>query len=94
MLRLSLILLIAALAGLIALVLLLRLGRRHADGTAVISWHHIVAAAVGLAVFVTAAYFLGVGSTGQPGTDYQPPRIEDGQIQPGEFTAPSGLSDS
>ena len=94
MLRLSFILLIAALVGLIALVFLLRLGRRHADGTAILDWRHIVAAAVGLVVFVTAAYLLGINSTGRPGTDYQPPRIQDGRIQPGEFTAPSGQSDS
>ena len=28
---------------------------------------------------------LEVGGTSQPGTDYQPPRIEDGKIKPGEF---------
>ena len=94
MLRLSLILLIAVLAGLIALLLLLRLGRRHAEGSAVIAWRHVIAAAVGLVVFVGGAYLLGVGSTGRPDTDYQPPRIEDGRIQPGEFTARPGLSDS
>lgn len=46
MLRTSLILIIAALAGLIVLVLLMRLGKRHAEGSALIAWRHVIAAAV------------------------------------------------
>ena len=34
---------------------------------------------------------LEVGGTSQPGTDYQPPRIEGGKIKPGEFKK-SGLN--
>ena len=34
---------------------------------------------------------LEVGGTSQPGTDYQPPRIEGGEIKPGEFKK-SGLN--
>lgn len=85
MLRLSLIVIIAALAGLIVLALLLRVGQRHARGTALIAWRHIIAAAVAVIVFVVAAMVLDIGRSGAPSTDYQPPRIENGQIKPGEF---------
>ena len=63
----------------------MRLGRRHAEGSALIAWRHVIPAAVGLLVFLGAALMLEVGGTGQPGKDYQPPRIEDGKIKPGEF---------
>ena len=63
----------------------MRLGRRHAEGSALIAWRHVISAAVGLLVFLGAALMLEVGGTSQPGTDYQPPRIKDGKIKPGEF---------
>ena len=85
MLRIYLIAIIAILVGLIVLALLVRLGRRHAEGSALIAWRHVISAAVGLLVFLGAALMLEVGGMGQPGTDYQPPRIEDGKIKPGEF---------
>ena len=85
MLRLYLITIIAILAGLIVLALLVRLGRRHAEGSALIAWRHVISATVGLLVFLGAALMLEVGGTGQPGSDYQPPRIEDGKIKSGEF---------
>ena len=85
MLRVYLIAIIATLAGLLVLALLVRLGRRHAEGSALIAWRHVISAAVGLIVFLGAALMLEVGGTSQPGTDYQPPRIEDGKIKPGEF---------
>ena len=85
MLRIYLIAIIAILAGLIVLALLVRHGRRHAEGSALIAWRHVISAAVGLIVFLGAALMLEVGGTSQPGTDYQPPRIEDGKIKPGEF---------
>ena len=85
MLRIYLVAIIAILAGLIVLALLVRLGRRHAEGSALIAWRHVISAAVGLIVFLGAAMMLEVGGTSQPGTDYQPPRIEDGKIKPGEF---------
>ena len=72
-------------AGLLVLALLVRLGRRHAEGSALIAWRHVISAAVSLIVFLGAALMLEVGGTGQPSTDYQPPRIEDGKIKPGEF---------
>ena len=85
MLRIYLIAIIAILAGLLVLALLVRLGRRHAEGSAFIAWRHVISAAVGLIIFLGAVLMLEVGGTGQPGTDYQPPRIEDGEIKPGEF---------
>ena len=85
MLRIYLIAIIATLAGLIVLALLVRLGRRHAEGSVLIAWRHVISAAAGLVVFLGAALMLEVGGTSQPGTDYQPPRIEDGKIKPGEF---------
>ena len=85
MLRIYFVAIIAILAGLIVLALLVRLGRRHAEGSALIAWRHVISAAVGLLVFLGAALMLEVGGTGQPGTDYQPPRIEGGKIKPGEF---------
>lgn len=85
MLRTSLILIIAALAGLIVLVLLMRLGKRHAEGSALIAWRHVIATAVVLVVFVGGAVLFDLGRSGAPSTDYQPPRIENGQIVPGEF---------
>ena len=85
MLRVYLIAIISVLAGLLVLVLLMRLGRRHAEGSAFIGWRHVISATVGLIVFLGAALMLEVSGTGQPGTDYQPPRIEDGKIKPGEF---------
>tara|TARA_B100000963_G_scaffold57188_1_gene45286 strand:+ start:351 stop:683 length:333 start_codon:yes stop_codon:yes gene_type:complete len=85
MLRIYLIAIIATLAGLIVLALLVRLGRRHAEGSVLIAWRHVISAAAGLVVFFGAALMLEVGGTSQPGTDYQPPRIEDGKIKPGEF---------
>ena len=94
MLRTSLILIIAVLAGLIVLALLLRLGRRHADGSALIAWRHVIAAAAALIVFVGAAVLFDLGRSGAPSTDYQPPRIEGGQIKPGEFKPVPGPSDS
>ena len=84
MLRIYLIAIIAILAGLIVLALLVRLGRRHAEGSALIAWRHVISTAVGLLIF-GAALMLEVGGTGQPETYYQPPRIEDGKIKPGEF---------
>ena len=63
----------------------MRLGRRHAEGSVLIAWRHVISAAVGLIVFFGAALMLEVGGTGQPGTEYQPPRIEDGKIKSGEF---------
>lgn len=94
MLRVYLIAAIAVLAGLVVLALLLRLGRRHAEGSAVIAWQHVIAAAVALVVFVGAAVLLDLGRSGVPSTDYQPPRIEDGRIRPGEFTPQPAPSDS
>ena len=85
MLRIYLIAIIAMLAGLLVLALLMRLGRRHAEGSALVAWRHVISAAVGLIIFLGAVLMLEVGGTGQPGTDYQPPRIEDGEIKPGEF---------
>ena len=85
MLRIYLIAIISMLAGLLVLALLMRLGRRHAEGSAFIGWRLVISATVGLIVFLGAALMLEVGGTGQPGTDYQPPRIEDGKIKPGEF---------
>ena len=85
MLRIYLIAIIAILSGLIVLALLVRLGRRHAEGSVLLAWRHVISAAVGLLVFLGAALMLEVGGTSQPGTDYQPPRIEDGKIKPGEF---------
>ena len=85
MLRIYLIAIVAMLAGLVVLALLMRLGRRHAEGSALIAWRHVISAAVSLIVFFGAALMLEVGGTGQPGTDYQPPRIENGKIEPGEF---------
>ena len=85
MLRIYLIAIIAILAGLIVLALLVRLGQRHAEGSVLIAWRHVISAAVGLLVFLGAALLLEVGGTGQPGTDYQPPRIEGGEIKPGQF---------
>ena len=76
---------IAILAGLLVLALLLRLGRHHAEGSILIAWRHVISAAVGLIVFLGAALMLEVGGTSQPGTEYQPPRIEDGKIKSGEF---------
>ena len=90
MLRIYLIAIIAILAGLLVLALLVRLGRRHAEGSALIAWRHVISAAVGLLVFLGAA-LMEVGGTSQPGTDYQPPRIEGGKIKPGEFKK-SGLN--
>ena len=91
MLRIYLIAIIAILAGLIVLALLVRLGRRHAEGSALIAWRHVISSAVGLLVFLGAALMLEIGGTSQPGTDYQPPRIEGGKIKPGEFKK-SGLN--
>lgn len=85
MLRIYLIAIIAVLAGLLVLALLMRLGRRHAEGSFLIAWRHVISAAVGVFVFFGAALLLEVGGTGQPRTDYQPPRIEGGKIQPGQF---------
>ena len=85
MLRIYLIAIVAILAGLLVLALLMQLGRRHAEGSFLIAWRHVISATVGLIVFLGAALMLEVGGTGQPGTDYQPPRIEDGKIKPGEF---------
>ena len=93
MLRTSLLLIIAVLAGLVVLALLVRVGRRHAAGSALIAWRHVIAAAAALVVFVTAAVLFDLGRSGDPSTDYQPPRIENGQIKPGEFKpepSPSG----
>ena len=90
MLRIYLIATIAILAGLLVLALLVRLGRRHAEGSALIAWRHVISAAVGLLV-LGAALMLEVGGSSQPGTDYQPPRIEGGKIKPGEFKK-SGLN--
>ena len=85
MFRIYLTAIIAILAGLLVLALLLRLGRRHAEGSALIAWRHVISAGVGLIVFLGAALMLEVGGTSQPGTEYQPPRIEDGKIKSGEF---------
>ena len=85
MLRISLIAIIALLVGLLVLALLIRLGRRTAEGSVLIVWRHVISAAIGLIVFLGAALLLEVGGTGQPGTDYQPPRIEGGKIKPGQF---------
>ena len=85
MLRIYFTAIIAILAGLLVLALLVRLGRRHAEGSALIAWRHVISAAVGLIVFLGAALMLEVGGTSQPGTEYQPPRIEDGKIKSGEF---------
>ena len=90
MLRTSLIVIIAVLAGLVVLALLLRLGRRQA----LIAWRHVIAAAVALIVFVGAAVLFDLGRSGVPSTDYQPPRIENGQIKPGEFKPVPSPSDS
>ena len=86
MLRIYLIAIIAVLAGLLALTLLIRLGRSHAEGSTLIAWRHLISAAVGLMVFLGAALLLEVGGNGRPGADYQPPRIEGGKIKAGEFT--------
>lgn len=94
MLRTSLIVIIAVLAGLVVLALLLRLGRRDAEGSALIAWRHVIAAAVALIVFVGAAVLFDLGRSGVPSTDYQPPRIENGQIKPGEFKPVPSPSDS
>lgn len=94
MIRTSLILIIAVLAGLVVLALLLRVGRRHAEGSALIAWRHVIAAAVSLIVFVGAAVLFDLGRSGAPSTDYQPPRIENGQIKPGEFKPVPGPSAS
>ena len=85
MLRIYLTAIIAILAGLLVLALLVRLGRRHVNGSALIAWRHVISAAAGLIVFLGAALMLEVGGTSQPGTEYQPPRIEDGKIKSGEF---------
>ena len=85
MLRVYFIAIIAVLAGLLMLALLMRLGQRHARGSILIAWRHVISAAVGVIVFLGAALLLEVGGTGQPGTDYQPPRIEGGKIKPGQF---------
>ena len=85
MLRIYLIAIIALLAGLLVLALLIRLGRRHAEGSVLIVWRHLISAAVGVIVFLGAALLLEFGGTGQPGADYQPPRIEGGKIKPGHF---------
>ena len=85
MLRIYLIAVIAVLAGLLMLALLMRIGQRHAEGSVLIVWRHVISAAVGVIVFLGAALLLEVGGTGQPGTDYQPPRIEGGEIKPGQF---------
>ena len=85
MLRVYLITIIAILAGLLVLTLLMRLGRRHAQGSVLIAWRHVISAAAGVIVFLGAALLLEIGGTGQPGTDYQPPRIEGGKIEPGQF---------
>ena len=85
MLRIYLIGVIAVLAGLLVLALLMRIGQRHAEGSVLIVWRHVISAAVGVIVFLGAALLLEVGGTGQPGTDYQPPRIEGGEIKPGQF---------
>ena len=85
MLRISLIAIIALLVGLLVLALLIRLGRRTAEGSVLIVWRHVISAAIGLIVFLGAALLLEVGGTGQPGADYQPPRIEGGKIKPGQF---------
>ena len=94
MLRTSLIVIIAVLAGLVVLALLLHVGRRHAEGSALIAWRHVIAAAVALIVFVSAAVLFDLGRSGAPSTDYQPPRIENGQIKPGEFKPVPGPSAS
>ena len=94
MLRTSLILIIAVLAGRVVLALLLRVGRRHAEGSALIAWRHVIAAAVSLIVFVGAAVLFDLGRACAPSTDYQPPRIENGQIKPGEFKPVPGPSAS
>lgn len=85
MLRIYLIAIIALLAGLLVLALLMRHGWRHSEGSAFVAWRHVISAAVGLIVFLGAALMLEVSGTSQPGTDYQPPRIENGKIKPGEF---------
>ena len=85
MLRIYLIAVIAVLAGLLVLVLLMRLGQRHAEGSVLIVWRHVISAAVGVIVFLGGALLLEVDGTGQPGTDYQPPRFEGGEIKPGQF---------
>ena len=85
MLRIFLIAIIAVLSGLLMLALLMRLGRRHAEGSVLITWRHVISAAVGVVVFLGAALLLEVDGTGQPGTDYKPPRIEGGKIKPGQF---------
>jgi len=85
MLRIYLIAIIAILAGLLVLALLMQLGRRHAEGSFLIAWRHVISATVGVIVFFVSAMLLEVGGTGQPGTDYQPPYIEDGKIKPGQF---------
>jgi NADH:ubiquinone oxidoreductase subunit 3 (subunit A) len=85
MLRVYLIVVIAMLAGLLALALLMRLGRRNAEGSALLTWRHVISAAVGLVVFFGAASLLEVVGTGMPGTNYKPPHFEGGEIKPGKF---------
>ena len=85
MLRIYLIAIIAVLAGLLVLALLMRLGRRNAEGSVLIAWRHLISAAAGVIVFLGAALLLEVDGTGQPGTVYHPPRIEGGEIKPGQF---------
>ena len=85
MLRVYLIAIIALLGGLLMLALLMRLGRRNAEGSVLFVWRHVISAVIGVIVFLGAALLLEVGGTGQPGTDYQPARIEGGKIKPGQF---------
>ena len=61
MLRISLIAIIALLVGLLVLALLIRLGRRTAEGSVLIVWH-VISAAIGLIVFLGAALLLEVAA--------------------------------
>ncbi len=85
--RMYFIIALALLAGLVVFALLTKMAGRHLSGESVLSWRAVLAALAGLIVLVGGGLLLEQGA-GRPDMDYQPPRIEDGVIKPGQFSDP------
>lgn len=84
MMRKYLIIAIAILAAFLVLGMLARLYPQRTEGGFVLQNRHIIAALVGLIVFIGAAILLDIGAD-DSSTVYRPAYSENGIVQPGQF---------
>ena len=79
-----LIIAIALIVGILVALLLARLSANRKPDDPLVSYRLIISAAASLITLVALSLMLEIG-TGTPDLDYQPPRVENGELIPGQF---------